>query len=77
MAHDDNGRLFRSARAVPRVSSAAAMVKTTPSGRGSRLLRVEESNPVYERLVHEVGGGTAGDEPSASGWPGNADFRGG
>ena len=40
----------------PRISSAAAMVKTTPPGRGSRLVRIAEPNPLYERLVREVGG---------------------
>ncbi|WP_166382202.1 ATP-binding protein [Catellatospora methionotrophica] len=40
----------------PRISSAAAMVKTTPPGQGSRLLRVDESNPIYEALVRPVGG---------------------
>lgn len=40
----------------PRISSAKAMVKTTPPGRGSRLLNVVEDNPIYERLVHDVGG---------------------
>ncbi|MEO3746049.1 ATP-binding protein [Plantactinospora sp. B5E13] len=40
----------------PRISSAAAMVKTTPPGRGSRLLTVDGVNPVYDRLVREVGG---------------------
>jgi CO dehydrogenase maturation factor len=40
----------------PRISSAEAMVKTTPPGRGSRLLRVIEPNPLYERLVRDVGG---------------------
>jgi CO dehydrogenase maturation factor len=39
-----------------RISSAAAMVKTTPPGRGSRLVGVAEPNPIYERLVHRVGG---------------------
>jgi CO dehydrogenase maturation factor len=42
--------------ANPRISSAAAMVKTTPPGRGSRLLRVAEPNPLYDRLVREVAG---------------------
>ena len=32
----------------PRISSAAAMVKTTPPGRGSRLLRHGGSDPVHE-----------------------------
>jgi CO dehydrogenase maturation factor len=40
----------------PRIGSAAEMVKTTPPGRGSRLLRVAEPNPLYERLVRRVGG---------------------
>jgi CO dehydrogenase maturation factor len=40
----------------PRIPSAAAMVKTTPPGRGSRLLRVAPPNPLYDRLVREVGG---------------------
>jgi CO dehydrogenase maturation factor len=40
----------------PRISSAAAMVKTTPPGRGARLLRVAEPNPLYDRLVREVSG---------------------
>jgi CO dehydrogenase maturation factor len=40
----------------PRISSADAMVKTTPPGRGSRLLRVTGTNPLYERLVRDVGG---------------------
>lgn len=40
----------------PRISSAEAMVKTTPPGRGSRLLRVDEPNPLYDTFVREVGG---------------------
>jgi CO dehydrogenase maturation factor len=40
----------------PRIGSAAEMVKTTPPGRGSRLLRLAEDNPVYERCVRPVGG---------------------
>jgi CO dehydrogenase maturation factor len=40
----------------PRISSAGAMVKTTPPGHGSRILRVQEPNPVYDMLVREVGG---------------------
>lgn len=42
--------------ANPRISSAAVMVKTTPPGRGSRLLRVAEPNPVYRASVRSVGG---------------------
>jgi CO dehydrogenase maturation factor len=40
----------------PRISSAAAMVKTTPPGRGSRLLPVAGANAVYDTLVREVAG---------------------
>src|SRR5690348_16307551 len=40
----------------PRISSPAAMVKTTPPGRGSRLLRVVEDNPIWQRCVRELGG---------------------
>lgn len=40
----------------PRIRSAEAMVKTTPPGRGSRLLRVVEDNPLYDKLVRTVGG---------------------
>jgi CO dehydrogenase maturation factor len=39
-----------------RISSTAAMVKTTPPGRGSRLLRVTEDNPIYRRCVRGVDG---------------------
>jgi CO dehydrogenase maturation factor len=40
----------------PRIASADTMVKTTPPGRGSRLLRVVEDNPVWQRCVREIGG---------------------
>ncbi|WP_431879497.1 ATP-binding protein [Micromonospora marina] len=40
----------------PRIGSAAEMVKTTPPGAGSRLLRVAEDNPVYTVCVRNVGG---------------------
>lgn len=40
----------------PRIASAAAMVKTTPPGPGSRRLTVAGPNPLYDRLVREVGG---------------------
>lgn len=40
----------------PRIPSASAMIKTTPPGRGSRLLRVVEDNPVYAACVREVNG---------------------
>jgi CO dehydrogenase maturation factor len=42
--------------ANPRIESVEAMVKTTPPGRGSRLLRVDEANPVYDAVVREVAG---------------------
>jgi CO dehydrogenase maturation factor len=40
----------------PRIASAAEMVKTTPAGRGSRLLRVVEDNPIYASCVREIDG---------------------
>jgi CO dehydrogenase maturation factor len=40
----------------PRISAAAAMVKTTPPGTGSRLLRLGEPNPIWARHVREIGG---------------------
>jgi CO dehydrogenase maturation factor len=42
--------------ANPRISSTAAMVKTTPAGSGSRLLRVREDNPIWDRCVDTIGG---------------------
>ncbi|GIE98650.1 hypothetical protein Ari01nite_61150 [Paractinoplanes rishiriensis] len=40
----------------PRISSAATMVKTTPPGRGSRLLRVREDNPVWDECLRDADG---------------------
>lgn len=37
-----------------RVASAEAMIKTTPPGEGSRLLRVRENNPVYDACARSV-----------------------
>lgn len=39
----------------PLVPSADAMIKTTPPGAGSRLLRVVEDNPIYDACVRPVG----------------------
>jgi CO dehydrogenase maturation factor len=39
-----------------RIASVESMVKTTPPGPGSRLLRVVEENPIYTALVREIGG---------------------
>ncbi|WP_435969286.1 ATP-binding protein [Streptomyces sp. Qhu_M48] len=38
----------------PRIASADTMIKTTPPGEGSRLLRVHEENPVYEACARTV-----------------------
>ncbi|WP_416970627.1 ATP-binding protein [Streptomyces sp. 4F14] len=38
----------------PRIASADTMIKTTPPGEGSRLLRVCEDNPVYEKCARSV-----------------------
>ncbi|WP_432080510.1 ATP-binding protein [Streptomyces sp. WAC 04229] len=38
----------------PRIPSAEKMIKTTPPGEGSRLLRVREDNPVYDACARPV-----------------------
>jgi CO dehydrogenase maturation factor len=38
----------------PRIADAASMIKTTPPGRGSRLLRIVEENPVYQLCARPV-----------------------
>ncbi|WP_030833411.1 ATP-binding protein [Streptomyces hygroscopicus] len=40
----------------PRITSLDAMVKTTPPGRGSRLLRLLGTDPVHARHVRDAGG---------------------
>jgi CO dehydrogenase maturation factor len=40
----------------PRIGSTEQMVKTTPAGSGSRLLRVVEDNPVYAACRRDVRG---------------------
>jgi CO dehydrogenase maturation factor len=40
----------------PRIASASSMVKTTTPGTGSRLLRLDEDNPIYSHFQREVGG---------------------
>jgi CO dehydrogenase maturation factor len=40
--------------ANPRITSAETMIKTTPPGHGSRLLRLCEDNPVYAACAREV-----------------------
>ncbi|MER8003392.1 MULTISPECIES: ATP-binding protein [unclassified Streptomyces] len=37
-----------------RITSSESMIKTTPPGEGSRLLRVGEDNPVYEACARTV-----------------------
>jgi CO dehydrogenase maturation factor len=38
-----------------RITSTAAMVKTTPPGFGSRLLRLETPNPIWDACVRQIG----------------------
>ncbi len=38
----------------PRIASAETMIKTTPPGQGSRLLRLWEDNPVYAACARPV-----------------------
>jgi CO dehydrogenase maturation factor len=40
----------------PRISGPEAMIKTTPPGRGSRLLTVDERNPIYAACVRVING---------------------
>ncbi len=40
----------------PRISSNAAMVKTTPPGYGSNLLSITEPNPIYDHFVRDISG---------------------
>jgi CO dehydrogenase maturation factor len=40
----------------PRITSAATMVKTTPPGHGSRLLRLLGDDPLHTRMCRDVGG---------------------
>lgn len=40
----------------PRICSTASMVKTTPPGNGSRLLRVTEDNPLFSYFERNVDG---------------------
>ncbi|MFI9383225.1 ATP-binding protein [Kutzneria sp. NPDC052558] len=40
----------------PRIPSADKMIKTTPPGTGSRMLKVVEDNPIYAACVREVDG---------------------
>ena len=42
----------------PRITSDEVMIKTTPPGRGSRLVRVAESNPLYDYFGRDVAGVT-------------------
>ena len=37
----------------PRIADAAMMMKTTPPGTGSRLISLNEPNPIFEKFVRE------------------------
>jgi CO dehydrogenase maturation factor len=39
-----------------RIASAPAMIKTTPPGRGSRLLTLGTSNPIFDHFIRRKGG---------------------
>ncbi|UGY92328.1 ATP-binding protein [Streptomyces gobiensis] len=38
----------------PRIATAQTMIKTTPPGEGSRLLRIDEDNPIYDACARPV-----------------------
>lgn len=40
----------------PRIRSAAAMVKTTPPGRGSRIARLGDKNPLFNHFERTING---------------------
>ncbi|MGH3899520.1 MAG: AAA family ATPase [Pseudonocardiaceae bacterium] len=40
----------------PRITSADAMIKTTPPGRGSRMLRLDPDEELHRRFARPVGG---------------------
>ncbi|MGW6589741.1 ATP-binding protein [Streptomyces globisporus] len=40
--------------ANPRIASAETMIKTTPPGEGSRLLRIREDNPIFDACARTV-----------------------
>jgi CO dehydrogenase maturation factor len=40
----------------PRITAHTPMIKTTPPGTGSRLLRVKENNPIFDYFAREVDG---------------------
>jgi CO dehydrogenase maturation factor len=39
----------------PRILSTASMIKTTPPGKGSRLLRLTENNSIYSHFRRKIG----------------------
>jgi CO dehydrogenase maturation factor len=63
--------------ANPLITSADSMIKTTPPGRGSRLLRLREDNPVYAACAHPIafdtGAAGGGDIESHAGSRGGKD----
>ncbi|MGI9498598.1 MAG: ATP-binding protein [Geminicoccaceae bacterium] len=40
----------------PRIASTSAMIKTTPPGRGSRLLNLGVPNPIFDHFIRHKGG---------------------
>ncbi len=39
----------------PRIISTASMIKTTPPGRGSRLIGISDTNPIYSHFRQKIG----------------------
>lgn len=67
MAADDSGRVPALGREIdrikdylrgdnPRIRSASTMIKTTPPGRGSRLIPARGDNPLFDHFVRHIGG---------------------
>jgi CO dehydrogenase maturation factor len=61
--------------ANPRITSAETMIKTTPPGHGSRLLRLGEDNPVYAACARRVALDGDGDGDDAVAGTGDSSGR--
>ncbi|WP_175409029.1 ATP-binding protein [Streptomyces sp. TRM64462] len=59
----------------PRIPSADAMIKTTPPGEGSRLLRIREDNPVYAACARPLPLDVGGDGGSRGSGSGSGEIR--
>ncbi|SEG94490.1 CO dehydrogenase maturation factor [Actinacidiphila yanglinensis] len=61
--------------ANPLIASADSMIKTTPPGRGSQLLRLGEDNPVHSACARTIAFDTCTDKDAAAGRSGAGSAR--